>query len=470
MSTVQVPPPVVTRRLVPVPPPAESRAPRPAAPTARAPRTDVWPHTTRVLPWLIAVFLVLIWLVPFNSITLSFSTPIDLFPDRLILPVIGMFWIIALCVGGRMAPQVRWTWIHSAIALFVAVSFVSVVINAQALNHTLELNTAMKKLTLLAFYASFFVMIASVVRVEEVRPFLTFTLILAVICALGMIWEYRYAYNVFYEWSAKLLPGGLFHVQLFDPAGVDEIGRRQTRGPAELGLEAASMLAMALPIALVRLMDARRGRERLLYGLAACILLAAAISTYRKTAFIAPVTVILTLVIFRPRASLKLAPLAVVAIVVVHILSPGAFGAIADQLQGHRLAAASTVSDRTSDYDAIRPDVWSHPLLGRGYGGYAQPTYRILDSEILRRLIETGVIGLLAYILMGASVVFASWRTARSGDAVRAGPAMIGACAAVAFLTVSVLFDAMWFPHTPYIFLSFAGLAAVAIAAPETER
>lgn len=432
-------------------------------------RSDAWPHTTRIQPWLIAAFLVLIWLIPFNSITLGVSAPIDLFPDRLLLPVIGFFWIVAVALGGKGAPRLNWTWIHTGIAAFVAVAFVSVVVNAHALDQTLELNTAMKKLTLLVFYASVFAMIASVVRVEELRPFLNFTLVLAVLCSLGMIWEYRYAYNVFYDWSAKLLPG-IFHVQLFDPAGVDEIGRRQTRGPAQLGLEAAAMLAMALPIALVGLMDSKSRRSKILYGLAACLLLAAAISTYRKTAFIAPVAVVLTVVCFRPRAAARLAPLAIVALLAVHALSPGAFGAIADQLQGHRLSAASTVSDRTSDYDAIRPDVWSHPVLGRGYGGYAQPSYRILDSEILRRIVETGVLGVLAFAFMGISVVLASWRTGRSGDPLRAGPALVGAAAAVAFLTVSVLFDAMWFPHTPYIFLSLAGFAAVAISPPERSR
>ena len=39
--------------------------------------------------------------------------------------------------------------------------------------------------------------------------------------------------------------------------------------------------------------------------------------------------------------------------------------------------AVGTVSDRTSDYDAIRPDVWSHLALGRGWGSYNHESYRI---------------------------------------------------------------------------------------------
>ena len=50
-------------------------------------------------------------------------------------------------------------------------------------------------------------MIASVVRREEVAAFLKFTLVLAVICALGMIWEDQLDQNLFFDWSDKLPPG-----------------------------------------------------------------------------------------------------------------------------------------------------------------------------------------------------------------------------------------------------------------------
>ena len=42
----------------------------------------------------------------------------------------------------------------------------------------------------------------------EVRPFLTYTLALAVIVALAMIYEYRTKQNLFWNWSDKLLPSG----------------------------------------------------------------------------------------------------------------------------------------------------------------------------------------------------------------------------------------------------------------------
>ena len=80
--------------------------------------------------------------------------------------------------------------------------------------------------------------------------------------------------------------------------------------------------------------------------------------------------------------------------------------------------------------------------------------------ELLRQLIEVGVVGLAAYILMVLSIV----GTARAPIRAR-GPdsrvALAAAATAVSFLVVSTLFDVMSFPHCPYILLWMGGLLAV---------
>ena len=88
---------------------------------------------------------------------------------------------------------------------------------------------------------------------------------------------------------------------------VDSLGRRVVAGPAG-GLEAVTMLAMALPIVLVGLLSAKL-RSAVLYAIAACLLVAAMFATGRKSALIAPVAVVLTLAYFRRRELLTLAPL-----------------------------------------------------------------------------------------------------------------------------------------------------------------
>jgi O-antigen ligase len=86
---------------------------------------------------------------------------------------------------------------------------------------------------------------------------------------------------------------------------------------------------------------------------------------------------------------------------------------------------------------------------------------------VLDRLVENGVVGLLAFLLIGVSVVAVARRTIASRDGPYAGLALIGAAAAVCFLVVSTLFDVLAYPHVTYIFLYIAGLTAVVVRRPE---
>lgn len=446
-----------------------SSAPRTVKPPTTAQGDDDWPNTTRILPWALAAFVAILWLVPFNAIELNASLPIDLTFDRLVLPFVAVAWILAFAGGGRDAPRIRLTWIHAAIGVFVACAFLSVVLDAGYLSQTLELDLAFKKLPLLISFVSLFVIAASALRRTEIPAFLNYTLILAVACAAGIIFEYRFHHNLFYDWSDKLLPG-FFSVSELDPTALDGIGRRVVQGPGEAPLEAVAMLAMALPIALVGLMKSKSWRGRILHGLATCALVAATFATYRKSAVLAPVAVVLTIAYFRRRELLKLAPLGMLLVVLVTVLSPGALRSTVDQFVRSDRLDVPTVSDRTSDYDAVRPDLWTHLAFGRGWGSYNHETYRILDSEILHRTLEMGVIGLVAFLLMVLSVILSARKTIAARDPQWAPVALVGAAAAAAFLVLAALFDVLSFPHATLIFLYTAGLVAVVIVPREEEE
>lgn len=434
-----------------------------------APPRDDWPRTNRLLPWTLAGFITVLWLTPFDRIQLTFHTPIDMKLDRLLLPVVLVVAFLALAAGRAAAPRLRLTPIHIALGAFVAVAFLSVVVQARSLNQSLEFEVAVKKLPLLISYVSVFLIIAASVRPTEVRAFMTLTVWLGVICGFGVIWEYRFGVNLFTLFSDRLLPG--FFELTLDTSGasLDSAGRRGVTGPAAVGLEAVAMLSFALAIVVVRLLSTREFRTRALYGLAACIILAATFATGRKSALFAPAAVLITLAYFRRRELLALAPIGLVICVAVAMLSPGAVRGTVSQLLAPDRTTVATTSDRISDYDAVRPDVWSHPLLGRGYGTYAHETYRLLDSEILMRVIETGLIGLLAFLGVGITVVLAGRRTIADRHPSWAPHALVGAACAASFLVMSTLFDLLGFPHVTYLFLYIAGLVAAVLARDRTE-
>jgi hypothetical protein len=434
---------------------------------ARLGGDGAWPHTTRVLPWMLAAFMAMLWLVPFDSLQLDIPSPIDLKLDRIVLPFIIGTWVLVMALGGRGAPRLRGTKIHAAVAFFVTIAFLSVILDASALSQTLELDTSLKKLPLLLSYSSIFVVMASVIRRDEVAAFVKYTLVLAVICALGMVYEDHTFHNVFFDWSEKVLPN-VFKVMV-SSSGWDTEGRRMVHGPTAHPLVAASMLSLAFPIAVLGVVDARRASRRFLYGLAGGILLLGVLNTQRKTGLIAPVASIATLACFRRRELLRLAPLAVVGLVALVIVAPGSVDPVVEQFRPSHLGGANTVSDRASDYDAIRPDVWTHVALGRGYGSYQPVGHRILDSEFLVRLVEMGVLGLAALFLLGAAVVAAARRTIHSRHPTLASPALVGASAGVVFLVLALLFDSLAYPQLPYIFLSVAALTAVIVKSPDDD-
>jgi len=442
---------------------------RPTSAPDRHAGADDWPHTNRLVPWTIAVFMAVLWLVPFNAIELNASLPIDLKFDRLILPIVFGGWALAVLTGGVSAPRLRLTWVHVAIAVFVASAFASVVLGARYLNQTGEFDLAVKQLPLLIAYVSLFVIVASGVRRSEVAAFLSYTLGLAVLCGAGLIWEYRFQTNVFYNFSNAVLPG-VFSVSDANASALDDIGRRVVRGPAEVGLEAVTMLSLALAISLVGFLDSKRWGQRVLYGLTGCILLAATFATFRKSALLAPVSVVATLAYFRRRHLMKLAPVGLVLIVMVQILSPGALRSTTEQFFRKDRTAVPTVSDRTADYDAIRPDLWAHPAFGRGFGTYNHETYRILDSEILHRTVETGVLGLAFFLLIPIAVIASARVVVAGRDRRRMPMALVGAAAGVCFLVASALYDVLSFPHATYIFLYIAGLLCVVVTTPPRDE
>jgi O-antigen ligase len=189
------------------------------------------------------------------------------------------------------------------------------------------------------------------------------------------------------------------------------------------------------------------------------------VATDRKSALIAPVGVFIVVAYFRRHQLASLAPLGIVLVVVAIVLSPAAIRHVVTQFTSADATGVATVSSRTANYDAVRPDLWTHLLLGRGQGTYAPPTDRIVDSEVILRLVETGVLGLVAFLLIPIAVIVVARKTASRPDSRYSAAALTGLAAAVAFIISAVLYSVMSLPHGPDVFLYVAGLAVVASGA-----
>jgi hypothetical protein len=426
-----------------------------------------WPRTTRALPWSVAGLIAMFWLTPFDKIQLTMHAPVNITLDRIILPLVAAVWLIAMTAGPGAKPRLRITRVHVAVGLFLACAFLSVLLDARYLNQTGDLMVSLKKLPLLLSYVSIFVIVASSVRRSEVPAFLKYSLILAVICGIEVIYEYHFKQNLFNTWFAKL-PHPFELVADSSGTAVDSLGRRWVEGPGGSGVDVITMLSMVLPVGLLGVMSSDRRKQKILYGLATAVLIAAMFATQRKSALVAPVFSLLTLAYFRRRELLKLAPLGLIIVVMIPAVSPGAIHGVVSQFTRAGRTSVATVSDRTADYDAVRPDLWSHLAIGRGYGSFDPATFRILDSEILSPLVETGVLGLTAYLMIAVSLVLAARKVAARRDPRWSPVALVGVSAGVCLLICSMLYDLLGFPHGTVTFFYIAGLV-VAVVGPRAE-
>ncbi len=427
--------------------------------------SDDWPHTKRLLPWCLAAFLSMLWLLPFDSIDLPIPMPLDAKFDRPFLMIIVAIWILAL-TRTRGPGRLRLSPIHYAFAGFILIAILSLVDNAQTAVRLSELDLGVRKLALLISYFVLFVVVASSVRPREVRPFMTFSCVLAVVMAVGVIWEYRAGFNPFYEWTKTFLP-----VQL--PSELytsDSIGRKSVFGPTIHPLAPAMMMACTMPYALIRMYDNPNLRRKIAWGAAAAIMIAAAVATQRKTSIVAPAVALLVVVAYRPRMLRQLVPAGLVLMVAVQMVTPGALSGVAEQLLPQRLFTVNTTLDRQSDYGAIRPDLIQHPLLGRGYETYDQKKYRILDNQYLTTAIGTGIVGILTYLSIFAAIFLIAHRVARDGATDRRGAVLAIAAATVAMVVGSALLDLFALPQLPYMICFFAGFAAILSREYASER
>ncbi len=437
---------------------------------AKAEPLDAFPHTRRPLPWVLAAFLAMLFIVPVDSTELKLSLPVGSDIDRFAIVGLVMAWII---FGGdqRAFLRTRRSKLYvGAVCVFLGLAIASVLLGVGRILNVGELSLAEKRFGLLGSFLVLSWFTLTALRFEDLRGFSTYLIGLATFMALGMIVERHTGYNIFYNWSAKALDP-IAHVApsptVIHPAfGSD--GRVTVVGPTIHGLAATTMLVLVMPFALVRMFDAKSRRSWWLNGLAFVLMLAAAASTDRKTALLVPVALVLYIACYRPRQVLKLAPVGLVLLVgLVHFASPGALGTIFTPTAGFQ---SSSTEHRLGDFTNVAPDVYAHPLFGRGFGTLdsdLETQFRINDDEYIDEIWQVGIFGLLAYIFMVLAPVFTARRAIRGRDPDVASLALASSAGCIAYLVVSALFDAFSFPQAPYMFFFIAAFTVIASAGPE---
>lgn len=408
---------------------------------------------------MLAGFLVMVFLIPFDGTQLKVHLPVDSKLDRFVLGAMIVVLIFQSAASSQSlrVPR-RMTAVAGAVLLFTGIALLSVVVNVDRIYRLGELTLAEKRVSQLLAYVLFFWVVARTVRPTEMRAFGRLILVLAGVTAVGVLYESRTGVNLFYLWSSKLLSPIASVIP--SPTNIHPtVDRKVVVGPTGHGLALASMLTIALPFAIVRLFEPQRPSRRLLYLVLIGLLLAASLATARKTAIVAPLAAFAVLAAYHRRL-LRWAPVALIVLIpVVHFASPGALGTF-DVLAS--AGDSNSTVGRIDDYAAVAPDIASRPLLGMGFGTFDPNNlrwYRILDNEYLGELVQVGILGLIAYVAIVLSALVSAHGVIKQGGT-RAPPMLAAAAGCAAYGLVSVTFDALSFPQAPYMFFFAAGLIA----------
>src|SRR5262249_10225750 len=122
------------------------RRERTAGATAAATAAGDWPRTTRVLPWGVAGFMAMIFLVPFDVMTLPVHLPFNSTLDRGVVGLMVLIWLGAALAAGKFAPRFVRSPLNWAVGAFLGAAVLSVVANAHRLMLLGEFQTSLKKI------------------------------------------------------------------------------------------------------------------------------------------------------------------------------------------------------------------------------------------------------------------------------------------------------------------------------------
>jgi O-antigen ligase len=425
---------------------------------------DAWPRTRRPLPWVLALFLGMVFLVPFESVHMKVHLPFSSDIDRFLVAAVVVVWLVGAFLRSdsgilRLRPR---GWATGAIAI-VAAAVASIAVNVPDITNLGEWQIAEKQLLVLFGLVAIFAIACLTLRVAELRPFAVLIVVLAVITALGTVYEKKSGDNLFYSTASSVL-SPIAEVETASTDVNPEVnqGRPLITGPTRHPLSVTSLLGMALPFAIVLAAIAPTSRRRLLWALAASVIVLGALITQRKSGMVIPAFAILVLFVMRPRQLIRLAPIGLIALAVAVAVSPGLFSSFSEL---GRADSRDSVEGRTSDYPAIVPDLLTHPALGQGFGTLdteRQDTYRIFDNEYLGQVFQGGLLGLFAFLAFIITPLFVVRRVLRSESPLRGPPALAAGAGCLAFGVASALYDIFSFSPAPYLFTILGAICVVA--------
>jgi polysaccharide biosynthesis protein PslJ len=430
----------------------------------------------RLLRWeaLLSGLLVVVLFIPIRRYTLPGGLPFQLEPYRLVTMFVAAGWLASLLVDPRI--RLRRTGFDLPLGLIAASMLVSDAVNGPRI-HQLGVQTeVVKKLT---FFASFFAIayiVPSVVRRRShVEKLVRVLVIGGAVLAVCAVWESETRYNVFNDlgrWIPVLKLDHLPYSLISDRN--DRGGRLRAYGPAQSPIAFGALFVMLLPFSIYLIKQTGR---KLWVGVCG-LLVIGAFATVSRTAMVMLLVMLIAYWRFRPVEVRRLWPLVIPLLVVVHIALPGTLGTLKGAffpkggLVAEQSAGAGTYgSGRIADLGPGLHDAKQHLLVGQGFGtrltdrGEEKVNAPILDDQWLGTLLETGLLGVAAWVWLFARFYRRMMNAARHDDTARAWLLSGLGASILAFAVSLATYDTFSFIQVTILAFFQVGFGAAVLAA-----
>jgi len=420
------------------------------------------------------------------------STGFQLEPYRIMLMVMVLGWIAAIMVDPRVKP--RKTKFGGPLLLISAAMVGSEVFNAGRVD--VLSSFVLKALFLVVFLFGLVFVLASVIDKRK-----TIDRLLAVLVAAGCVEGIGAIiqrvtpsrFNIF-DHMHRILPMFTFNLSAESGAMLRN-GHFRAVSSAGHPIELSCVMAMLTPLAAY--VAIRTGRK--IWWGAIPILILGNLSSGSRTGMIGLLVVLLVFVSLRPRQTLSCWPALIPTLLVIQIVMPGAIsgtisaffpkgGLLAQQSQTFASHGQVQQASRLSRLGPQLSGVFAkhNEFFGEGYGtrvigrtsttdttlvgsaqAAAQDNAQILDDQWLGNLLDTGLVGFVAWLWLFIRVIRRLVRRARLERGTTEGWLPVALCAAIACYMISAYFyDAWGFIQGSLIMLMLLGCSSALLYMP----
>ena len=410
---------------------------------------------------LLTIWVVVLLAVPANLVVAPLGAAGS--PAQLIGLMAGAWWLGAQLERTRAAPGPRQP-IKVAMLLFVGAICASYVVAASRPISDLELRAADRGLLIMLSWLGVLLLTTDGVTTRQRLDTILRSMVTVggLVAFLGVL--------QFFTGSAFVdlisIPGLSPNSELTSIYARD--GFVRAAGTSTHPIEFGVMLAMVLPIALNYAMADRHRSTLVRWFPVAAIAVAIPITISRS----ALIGVVVILAIVLPSWSIKARRSAYVGILtlllVVYVAVPGLLGTLTRLFTG--VGNDDSARSRTDSYDLAWQFIQTWPVFGRGVSTFL-PEYRILDNQYLGLAIETGIVGLLAFLallLTGILVGARLMRVASDPHTRSLSRSLVAAVSAAACAYAT--FDGFGFPQVSGLTFFFLGCLGALLRLESTER